>query len=88
MAEILFDENITNNTHIALGSAYRDCYDGDNSQFTSKDWERLGFNDSPLHSDLISTTDRKVTATLKDGSEMVIYEHGQFTFWEPEDALD
>jgi aminopeptidase len=85
MAEILYDENITNNTHIALGAAYRDCHSGDHSHFTDEDWAELGFNDCALHSDLISTTDRKVTATLADDSELVIYEHGQFTFWNPQD---
>jgi len=87
MAEILYDENITNNTHIALGSAYRDCYAGDSASLTAQDWEKLGFNDSPLHSDLISTTDRRVTATLATGEKMVIYEHGQFTFWDPDDTF-
>lgn len=87
MAEILFDENITNNTHIALGSAYRDCYAGDHTNFQQSDWEQLGFNDSPLHSDLISTTDRRVTATLHSGEKIVIYEHGQFSFWNPDDTL-
>lgn len=87
MAEILYDENITNNTHIALGSAYRDCYAGDYSRFTEADWAERGFNDCALHTDLISTTDRRVTATLANGQEKVIYENGQFTIWDPEDTL-
>jgi len=87
MAEILYDENITNNTHIALGSAYRDCYAGDHSGFKEEDWDRLGFNDSALHSDLISTTDRQVTAKLGNGKEKIIYENGQFTIWDPQDVL-
>jgi aminopeptidase len=31
-----------------------------------------------VHTDIISTTDRTVTATLRDGSEVVIYAGGQF----------
>ena len=42
--------------------------------------EKLGFNDSSLHWDLINTEDKTVTATLKDGSKKVIYEKGQFKY--------
>lgn len=81
MAETLYDENMGGehgNTHIALGNAYRDCFDGDVSAMTEKDWEDLGFNNSAIHTDLISTADRSVTATLKSGEERVIYKNGQF----------
>jgi aminopeptidase len=40
--------------------------------------KKLGYNDSTIHTDMISTTDRTVSATLKDGSTKVIYENGQF----------
>lgn len=82
MAETLFDENIGGkygNTHLALGSAYRDCYVGDPAKVSEKRWEKMGYNDSIVHSDIVSTTDRTVTATLYDGSTKVIYENGQFT---------
>lgn len=82
MAEILYDENMGGeygNTHVALGSAYRDCYVGDPSKVSEKKWEKLGYNDSVVHSDIISTTDRTATATLYDGSEVVIYKDGKFT---------
>lgn len=83
MAEILYDENTGGkygNTHVALGSAYKECYNGKiNPKWKKADWEKLGFNSSVVHSDVISTTDRTVTATLKDGSEKVIYKKGQFT---------
>lgn len=82
MAETLFDENIGGpfgNTHLAIGMAYKDCYRGDASALTKADWERLGYNESPEHTDIISTTDRTVTATLSDGSQKVIYQNGQFT---------
>lgn len=82
MAEILYDENMGGkygNTHVALGSAYRDCYVGDPTKKTAAQWEKLGYNDSVVHSDIVSTTDRTVTATLTDGTTMVIYKKGQFT---------
>lgn len=81
-ANTLFDENMGGkygNTHIALGAAYKDCYDGDPSKPTKKQWEQMGYNDSVEHTDIISTEDRTVTATLADGSEKVIYQKGKFT---------
>lgn len=82
MAETLFDENIGGkygNTHVALGSAYRDCFIGDPAKIPEKQWDEMGYNDSAVHSDIVSTTDRTVTATLYDGTTKVIYEKGQFT---------
>jgi len=38
----------------------------------------MGFNDAAEHTDLVSTTDRVVTATLPDGTKKVIYREGQF----------
>jgi aminopeptidase len=81
MATTLYDENVGGpfgNTHIAVGRAYRDCYDGDPNELVSEDWERLGFNDSPIHTDIVSTTDREVTARLRDGSTRTIYAGGHF----------
>ena|SRR3989344_7041243 len=81
MAETLFDENISGpfgNTHLALGSSYKDSYIGDPSKVTKKAWEKLGFNDSIVHTDIISTTNRTVTVFLKDGSQKIIYEKGEF----------
>jgi len=82
MAEILYDENIGGaygNTHVALGSAYRDCYVGDPSKISEKQWEKMGYNQSVVHSDIISTTNRTATATLYNGTEVVIYKNGKFT---------
>lgn len=82
MAETLFDENMggpQGNTHIALGSSYHDCYLGEPSSVTKEEWEELGFNDSSVHTDIISTTERVVTAYLHGGKEKVIYKNGQFT---------
>lgn len=81
MAETLFDENMGGpygNTHLALGMSYRDTFAGDVSALTDADAEDLGFNDSSVHTDIISTTRRTVTAHLKDGKEKVIYKDGQF----------
>lgn len=81
MAETLFDENVGGpygNTHIALGNSYHDCYAGDAAAVSRDEWARLGFNESSVHTDIISTTDRKVTATLPDGSELLIYADGRF----------
>ncbi|HUC20455.1 MAG TPA: aminopeptidase [Candidatus Polarisedimenticolaceae bacterium] len=81
MANTLYDENIGGpfgNTHIAVGKSYQDCYDGDPAPVSKEEWERLGFNDSSVHTDMITTADRTVTATLTDGSEKVIYKNGQF----------
>ena len=82
MGETLFDENVGGefgNTHLAVGSAYRESYRGNPADVTEEQWEELGFNNSVVHTDIVSTTDRKVTATLGDGSEVVIYENGMFT---------
>lgn len=81
MAETLFDENIGGpfgNTHLAVGMAYKDCYRGDQSILTKEEWAERGFNDAAEHTDIISTTDRTVTATLADGSTKVIYADGMF----------
>jgi aminopeptidase len=81
MADTLYDENVGGpfgNTHLALGDAYHDTYDGDPAALNEDDWERLGFNDSVIHTDIVSTTDRTVTAMLRDGSERVIYADGHF----------
>jgi aminopeptidase len=81
MADTLYDENVGGpfgNTHIALGRSYHDCYDGDPAGVPTAEWERLGFNESSVHTDIVSTSDRTVTATMRDGSERVIYADGEF----------
>lgn len=81
MGETLYDENVGGaygNTHLAVGSAYRDSYTGDISKMTDADWDRLGFNNSVVHTDIVATSNRKVTAVLKNGAEQVIYDEGQF----------
>lgn len=82
MAETLYDENIGGrygNTHLAIGMAYRDCYRGEQKGVSKAQWKTMGFNDSAEHTDIISTTDRTVTAILTDGTRKTIYHNGQFT---------
>ena len=81
MAHTLYDENVGGpfgNTHIALGRSYQDAYAGDPSKVKSEEWDRLGFNNSSVHTDIVSTSDRVVTAQLRGGEERVIYENGEF----------
>jgi aminopeptidase len=81
MAHTLYDENVGGafgNTHIAVGRSYQDAYDGDPSQVSDAQWAQLGFNNSSVHTDIVSTTDRVVTASLRGGGERVIYRDGQF----------
>lgn len=81
MANTLFDENTGGefgNTHLALGRAYKDTFPGDQVTVTKEQWDEWGYNDSPEHTDIISTEDRIVTATLANGSTMVIFKDGQF----------
>ena len=81
MGETLYDENAggpNGNFHIALGSSYHDAFDGDMADKSKKYWQNLGFNDSVIHTDMVSTSPRTVTAILKDGTEKIIYKNGQF----------
>ncbi len=81
MANTLFDENFGGrygNCHLALGSSYSDTYDGDPRELTKEKKQKLGFNDSALHWDLVNTEKKRVTAHLEDGSQVVVYENGKF----------
>ncbi len=83
MAETLFDENIGGpfgNSHLALGKSYHDCYAGNPSKVSKAAWQKLGFNDSSVHTDIITTTDRVITAYFKNGKSKVIYKNGQYIF--------
>lgn len=82
MGETLFDENLGGkygNTHIALGLSYKDSYPRNPGKITKTAWKKMGYNDSSVHTDIISTFDRVVTATLSNGKEVVIYKKGKFT---------
>ena len=81
MADTLYDENMGGkygNTHVALGSSFRDAYEGDSSTVTEQQWKEMGYNFSSVHTDIISTTDRTVVATLENGDKKVIYKKGKF----------
>jgi aminopeptidase len=83
MADTLFDENHGGkhgNCHVAIGNAYADTYTGDISKLSEVTKKKLGYNDSAVHWDLISTEDKKVTATLKNGKKVTICEKGQFKY--------
>lgn len=83
MWETLFDENVWWkywNTHIALWNAYKDWYAGDVKSLTKEDWKKLWFNESVIHTDIISTSDRIVTATMKSGRQEILYKDGMYTF--------
>lgn len=85
MATTLFDENMGGaygNTHIALGNAYKDTYNGDASSVTDEEWAAMGYNSCPkVHTDIISTSNRTVTATLHNGNEKIIYRDGEFLLY-------
>ncbi len=81
MADTLFDENYGGshgNSHIALGSSYTDSYTGNPADMTKALKEKLGFNDSALHWDLVNTEPKQVTAHLTSGKKLIIYEDGAF----------
>lgn len=81
MAETLYDENVWwpyGNTHIAIGMAYKDAYKWNVASTQTEEWEAMWFNDSAVHTDIVSTSNRTVTATLSDGSEIVIYTNWEF----------
>ncbi len=83
MADTLFDENHGGkygNCHVAIGDSYSDTYAGDISGLTKEKKEKLGYNSSAIHWDLINTEDKKVTAKLKNGTAVTIYEKGQFKY--------
>jgi aminopeptidase len=83
MANTLYDENVggpNGNTHLALGNAYENCYDGDPSKVSSTTWKKLGYNKSTVHTDIVSTSPRTITAYLKDGSQKIIYKNGEYCF--------
>lgn len=83
MAETLYDENVGGpygNTHIALGNSYVDTFEGPIHKMTKKQFEKLGYNYSSVHTDIMSTTNRTVVAHLKNGKQTVIYKDGQFQF--------
>jgi aminopeptidase len=83
MANTLYDENYGGrygNCHIALGASYSNTYVGDGKRLTPTRKRQLGFNESALHWDLVNTEKKSVTAHLKTGKTLVIYENGRFSY--------
>ena len=83
MANTLYDENYGGrhgNCHIALGSSYSNTYAGDSKRLNQALKQKLGFNESALHWDLVNTEKKKVTAHLNSGKARTIYENGRFTY--------
>ena len=81
MANTLLDENYGGrfgNCHIALGSAYANTYAGDSRRLNPALKQKLGFNESALHWDLVNTEKKRVTAHLRTGETVTIYENGRF----------
>ncbi|MDA8068197.1 MAG: aminopeptidase [Actinomycetota bacterium] len=82
MASTLYDENMGGpfgNTHLAVGMSLNITYDGDGAALGDEQWEALGYNlKAAVHNDIVSTTDRTVTAILRDGSQRVIFAGGRF----------
>jgi aminopeptidase len=82
MATTLYDENMGGsygNTHIALGNAYKDTFPGNPSTISEKQWQEMGYNSCPkVHTDIVSTSNRTVTARLRSGEERIIYADGEF----------
>ncbi len=84
MGVTLYDENLGGpfgNTHLAVGRCYTDTYAGDISQVSTETLLELGFNDPSceVHTDMISTSDRTVTAFWPKKPSKVMYTNGQFT---------
>jgi aminopeptidase len=81
MGDTLYDENVGGpfgNTHVAVGAAYRDSFTGDPGKVSTDEWDAMGYNNSVVHTDIVATSNRVVTAHLSDGSTKVIYRDGEF----------
>jgi len=81
MANTLYDENYGGkfgNTHLALGTSYHETFTGKVKEQKTSDWNKLGFNESAEHMDIIAKQDRVVEVVLHDKSKKLIYRKGQF----------
>lgn len=82
MAETLFDENTGGkygNMHLALGQSFPECFSEGTKDYTTKTAKKYGFNESHVHTDIVTRKDRTVTAILRNGTKKVIYQNGEFT---------
>ncbi len=83
MANTLFDENFGGkygNCHLAVGNSYSDSFDGDTKKLSSRLKNKMGFNSSSIHWDLVNTENKIVRAKLKSGKTITVYEKGMFKY--------
>ncbi len=74
----LFDENAA--CHLALGRGFNNCV-RDYDKYTNEEIKALGVNESIIHVDfMIGTADLSIVATTKGGSEIKIFENGDWAF--------
>ena len=74
----LFDENAV--CHLVLGRGFHNCLSGFEAR-TFEENTALGVNDSIIHEDfMIGTDDLSITATLKSGEQICIFENGGWAF--------
>ena len=75
--DTLIDENAS--CHLAFGSSYPECIKGA-EKLSGDELRSLGVNDSKAHVDfMVGTSDLEITGKLKDGSEVKIFENGNFS---------
>ncbi len=76
--DTLFDENAA--CHLAFGDAYPECVRG-GEDMTAEELYAEGLNHSDTHVDfMIGTSDLSIIGTRADGSEIVVFENGNFAF--------
>ncbi len=83
MAHTLLDENFGGehgNCHIALGGSLTECFAGPAELLSPELEMELGFNTSDIHWDLVNTEPKRVTALLKTGKPILVYENGEFKY--------
>lgn len=81
MWETLYDENVWwkfGNTHIAVWMAFQETFTWNIPAQSVEDWSRMWFNDSSVHTDIMSTTNRTVIVTLSNWEELLIYKDWEF----------
>lgn len=76
--ETLFDENAS--CHFALGKSFPSSYKG-GTEMSKEELKAVGLNDSVNHVDfMVGTSDLEITAELKNGKTIKIFENGDWTF--------
>jgi len=81
MWETLYDENVWwefGNTHVAVWMSFQETFTWDIPSQTVEDWTRMWFNDSSIHTDIMSTINRTVIVTLNNWEELLIYKDWEF----------